>query len=303
MPVAATSLPIIITRHSQYVYRATNPAHGPKYISAYKPNDPAAGCSTAISASAHMTVNAMSAPSAKLKITAGPASFTEIALVKKSPVPIVLPSAIMATWAELNRCCSPASRCTSSFSPLAARNCFAWSASVMASHPNRVGSHPQPARFALSSTPSSAAILQFHYAHDSFAYPLFARTVTRRARLSLDILHPRYPPSYNDSRGGHAECRRYKRQVSHEGHLRFNRHLRRNIPRRHPGCIERTGSGGSTRSRRSETTCRKIHRPAKRRGHSFAARTHRCARYDSGGRGRLHRTISPEIDFSRAQRR
>src|SRR5579859_3786673 len=114
MPVAATSLPMIITRHNQYVYRATNPAHGPKNISAYNPNDPAAGCSTAISASAHITVSAITAPAAKLKITAGPASFTLIALPKKSPVPIVQPRPIIATCRDDSRLCKPASRLATS---------------------------------------------------------------------------------------------------------------------------------------------------------------------------------------------
>src|SRR5882724_1398929 len=175
MPAAATSLPTIITKHNQYVYRATKPAHGPRYISAYSPNEPAAGCSTAISASAHITVNVMSAPAAKLKITAGPASFTEIALVKKSPVPIVLPSAIMATCAALNWCCKPASRCTSSASPPVLFNCFGCRPSVIASHANRVASQPQHV----------SPVLEYsHRAGTPVPY----------------ILGSYFPASYNDSR-------------------------------------------------------------------------------------------------------
>jgi len=56
----------------------------------------------------------MSAPTQNSKITAGPASFTEIALVKEQSCADVLPNAIIATCADLNWCCKPASRCTSS---------------------------------------------------------------------------------------------------------------------------------------------------------------------------------------------
>src|SRR5882762_8676480 len=99
MEAATTSLPTTTIMHNQYVRRIANPAHGCRYISAYSPNDPAAGCAAAISASAHIIVSAMHAPPTKLRITAGPASFTEMALPRNKPVPIVLPMPIMASWA------------------------------------------------------------------------------------------------------------------------------------------------------------------------------------------------------------
>src|SRR5229473_1092727 len=131
----------MITRHNQYVYRATKPAHGPRYISAYSPNDPAAGCSTAISASAHITARAMTAPAAKLRITAGPASFTLIALPRKSPVPMVQPNPIIATWRELSRLCKPASRlatsCTSLVDGAALEGGLGCGSAFMALHRNK----------------------------------------------------------------------------------------------------------------------------------------------------------------------
>src|SRR2546429_8385674 len=53
--------------------------------------EPAVGCAAAISARAHIIGKAINAPATKLRITAGPASFTAMALPRNSPVPMVLP--------------------------------------------------------------------------------------------------------------------------------------------------------------------------------------------------------------------
>src|SRR5215467_11057821 len=50
MPAAVTSAPIAIICATPYVARTENPAQGLRYFSAYTPNAPANGCTTAISA-------------------------------------------------------------------------------------------------------------------------------------------------------------------------------------------------------------------------------------------------------------
>ncbi len=47
-------------------------------------------------------------------MTEGPASFTEMALPRNSPVPIVQPRPIIATWWGFSSRRSPDSRCTTS---------------------------------------------------------------------------------------------------------------------------------------------------------------------------------------------
>src|SRR5882762_10512135 len=144
MEAATTSLPTTTIMHNQYVRRIANPAHGCRYISAYSPNDPAAGCAAAISASAHIIVTARHAPPAKLRITAGPASFTEIALPRKRPVPIVLPRPIMASCPGVRLRCRPASRSTTSVGAGALRDAPPGiSGLLMARHRNR-NSFPLP---------------------------------------------------------------------------------------------------------------------------------------------------------------
>src|SRR6266581_2102781 len=112
MDAATTSLPTTTIMQNQKVRRTAYPAHGCRYISAYSPNDPAAGCAAAISASAHIMVRAMHAAPIKLRITAGPASFTAMALPKNRPVPMLLPRPIMASWAGVRSRWRPASRAT-----------------------------------------------------------------------------------------------------------------------------------------------------------------------------------------------
>src|SRR5215469_11741230 len=108
------------------------------YISAYKPNEPAAGCSAAISARAHITVIAIRAPPRKLTITAGPASFTEIALPRNNPVPMLEPRAIMEIWAGVRLRCRPASRSRIGLGSTGASVTTAGSLSlVIAPHRNR----------------------------------------------------------------------------------------------------------------------------------------------------------------------
>src|SRR6267378_8408208 len=144
MEAATTSLPTTTIMHNQYVRRIANPAHGCRYISAYSPNDPAAGCAAAISPSAHIIVTAMQAAPTKLRITAGPASFTEIALPRKRPVQIVLPRPIMASCPGVRLRCRPASRSTTSVGAGAPRDAPPGiSGLLMARHRNR-NSFPLP---------------------------------------------------------------------------------------------------------------------------------------------------------------
>src|SRR5215472_5801636 len=88
------------------------PAQGCRYISAYRPNEPAVGCAADISARAHIMGRAMQAAATKLRITAGPASFTEMALPRNSPVPMVLPRPSIASCAGDRLRWSPDSRAT-----------------------------------------------------------------------------------------------------------------------------------------------------------------------------------------------
>src|SRR5215467_2108319 len=88
------------------------PAQGCRYISANRPKEPAVGCAADISARAHIIGRAIKAAATKLRITAGPASFTEMALPRKSPVPMVLPRPSIASWAGERLRWSPDSRAT-----------------------------------------------------------------------------------------------------------------------------------------------------------------------------------------------
>src|SRR5215467_926695 len=88
------------------------PAQGCRYISAKRPKEPAVGCAADISARAHIMGMAMHAAATKLRITAGPASFTDMALPRKRPVPMVLPRPSIASCAGDRLRCSPDSRAT-----------------------------------------------------------------------------------------------------------------------------------------------------------------------------------------------
>src|SRR5215467_9060125 len=89
-----------------------NPAQGCKYISANNPKEPAVGCAADISARAHIIGRAIKAAATKLRTTAGPASFTEMALPRNRPVPMVLPKPSMASCAGERLRCKPDSRAT-----------------------------------------------------------------------------------------------------------------------------------------------------------------------------------------------
>jgi len=86
------------------------PAQGCTYISAYTPNEPATGCATVISPSAHIKHSAIAPAARKLKITPGPASLTEMALPRNNPVPIAPPIAIMESCRGVKWRWRPASR-------------------------------------------------------------------------------------------------------------------------------------------------------------------------------------------------
>src|SRR5271156_4340363 len=76
------------------------PAHGCKKISAWRPKEPAVGTATDTSARAHITVSATKVPPMKLRITAGPAGLTAMALPRKRAGAVGGPRPIMAAWWE-----------------------------------------------------------------------------------------------------------------------------------------------------------------------------------------------------------
>src|SRR5262249_26278523 len=65
-----------------------------------------------ISARAHIIGRAIKAAATKLKITAGPASFTAMALPRNRPVPMALPRPSIASCAGDRLRCRPDSRAT-----------------------------------------------------------------------------------------------------------------------------------------------------------------------------------------------
>src|SRR5438034_2154003 len=92
-----------------YVARTTNPNHGDRYRSAYTPKEPANGWTTAISASAYVMMNAITAPIRYVTMTPGPASRIVTVLPRKRPTPIALPIAIIVSWRDVSCRCSPSS--------------------------------------------------------------------------------------------------------------------------------------------------------------------------------------------------
>src|SRR6266704_4766295 len=115
-----------------------NPAQGCRYISAYSPKEPAVGFAAAISAKAHIIGRAMQAAATKLRITAGPASLTAIALPRNRPVPMVLPKPSMASCAGVRLRCRPDSRATVAADWLASLTAgISREGSLMAGHGSR----------------------------------------------------------------------------------------------------------------------------------------------------------------------
>src|SRR5436305_8407159 len=114
------------------------PAQGFRYISAYSPKEPAVGWAAAISARAHIIGKAIRAPATKLRITAGPASLTAMALPRNRPVPMVLPRPSIASWTGVRLRCRPDSRATMvAGRPFSAAAGMSKAGSLMARHRSR----------------------------------------------------------------------------------------------------------------------------------------------------------------------
>src|SRR5256884_297963 len=220
--------------------------------------EPAVGCAAAISARAHIIGKAINAPATKLRITAGPASFTAMALPRNSPVPMVLPRPSMASCAGLRLRSRPDSRATMVAARLSS-TAISEGSSLMARHPNRN--------------------LTFVLLLASFE--LDVRTVNERNTDPLKKRSLLVSCTLESEAWRGTGTRRHGGR--HETPARFDCHLHRHVFRCDSGIVakfrERSAASLGFRTRHGLRAIECEHRSAERGGHSFAHGTSRGARY------------------------
>src|SRR5215472_15559291 len=250
-----------------------NPAQGCRYISAKSPKEPAVGCAADISARAHIIGRAINAAATKLRITAGPASLTEMALPRNKPVPMVLPKPSMASCAGDRLRCKPDSRATMVVERLSSIDAGgAKGGSFMARHRNR------NADYVLLS--SSTLDLTVGTVNDEGT-----DCPSNRSRGIGGI--PRIKVVARDRKRRHGG--------GHEGPGCIDRDLHRHVFPRDSRVAAKFRASIAARFTEQRVRASELeHRPRQGSGHPLVDGTGRRARHGAGRRGQCDSTIARE---------